>query len=164
MRSDLLRASVLLTFGGIYADADIKCLQPVDDFVSGASTLMYVVRNDEVRTDEVRLVNDFIAIEPGHPFMARAWQAMLANVRNPIGLNISYVTGPRFLHRIWFDELSDRDRAGVRFVNRNTSEPFFRESRDLSYHREEGHWKEGKGRVPIVDFDRADSILAGLAP
>ena len=163
MRSDLLRASVLLTFGGIYVDADIICRQPIDAFVLGENTLMYVVRKEERRKGEVRLVNDLMALEAGHPFMAKAWQAMLDNVRNPIGLNISYVTGPRLLHRIWFDELSDEDRASVRFLDRKGTRPFFRESRELSYHREEGHWKESKGKVPIIDFDRADAIIADMA-
>ena len=91
MRADLLRTSLLLVFGGVYADADIKCREPIDNFVAGASTLIYT----EKIVGAVSLANDFIAIEPGHPFIAKAWEAMVKNVGGSESWrSISQATGP----------------------------------------------------------------------
>lgn len=60
-RADVIRLVVLYTFGGIYLDLDIICLQSLDHLRRFPFVLP--------RTRPVGLSNDFIIAHPKHPFL-----------------------------------------------------------------------------------------------
>lgn len=60
-RSDIIRYLILYKLGGIYLDLDIKCLKPLDFFL----TVDWISPPGL----PVGLNNAFMAVAPGHPFL-----------------------------------------------------------------------------------------------
>ena len=73
-RADLWRYLALHKYGGVYADSDVRCMKPIDEWneVNGhdADLLVGVVFTDK-KTNMITRVNNFIiAAMPCHPIMA----------------------------------------------------------------------------------------------
>ena len=81
-RADLFRLIVLHEEGGVYADADDRCLQPLDGLLGDAGLM--VAQESYGSTG-----NNFIAVVPSHPVIRRALddavEATLSGVRNRSG-------------------------------------------------------------------------------
>ena len=78
-RADILRLEILYRHGGVYADTDLECLQPLDDLLGDDDFIGVCLK-------PARVTNTFIAATPGHPLLERA----LRDVR-PMEV---YWTGP----------------------------------------------------------------------
>lgn len=63
-RSNVIRYLILYEFGGIYLDLDIKCLKPMDFFL----TVDWISSPGL----PVGINNAFMAVTPGHPFLKHA--------------------------------------------------------------------------------------------
>jgi mannosyltransferase OCH1-like enzyme len=65
-KADLFRLAFLALEGGVYADADDRCLAPLEPVrASGVALFGY-------QEDVGSLANDLIGAAPGHPMLARA--------------------------------------------------------------------------------------------
>jgi mannosyltransferase OCH1-like enzyme len=71
-RSDMLRAAVLFVHGGLYADADMVCLQ---------SLRPLLIKAELVLVSAELVDNDLIYVrQPGHPLMLHYLNRMTANI------------------------------------------------------------------------------------
>lgn len=99
-RADAIRYLVLHQLGGVYADLDYECLQPLDPLLSGHSAIIGLEPENHAASFKVdhRLCNALMASEPGHPFMA----AVIRHLQNAtLGTVADYdilaTTGPLML-------------------------------------------------------------------
>eukprot|EP00878_Enallax_costatus_P004173 GHUV01004402.1.p1 GENE.GHUV01004402.1~~GHUV01004402.1.p1 ORF type:complete len:472 (+),score=66.76 GHUV01004402.1:83-1498(+) len=73
-RSDLWRVLVLHKLGGVYADLDVQCLKPIDDWNSehqhDAQVLLGMENYDSKRPRPIHVTNWVLAAAPGHPLPA----------------------------------------------------------------------------------------------
>ncbi|WP_159997582.1 glycosyltransferase [Roseomonas sp. 18066] len=91
-KSDILRLAVLLRDGGVYADADDRCLKDLTPLLAGRSLVLW---QEQFGTAG----NNFIAVIPGHPVIAEALaQATLATLEGYSG-TLWLETGPGAMSR-----------------------------------------------------------------
>ena len=92
-KADILRLGFLLNEGGIYADADDRCLAPIDDtFPAGVDLHLY-------QEDHGSFGNNILAAKPGHPALRHAFQhAVEATLRGDLEL-VWLSTGPGLMTR-----------------------------------------------------------------
>jgi mannosyltransferase OCH1-like enzyme len=92
-KADIFRLAYLVARGGVYADADDRCLAPIDSFLRRDATL--VVHQENYGS----IGNNFIAATPEHPVLMRALElataAMLRGDHDLVWLS----TGPGLLTR-----------------------------------------------------------------
>jgi tetratricopeptide (TPR) repeat protein len=92
-KADLFRLAWLAARGGIYADADDRCLEPLDNYLRSETTL--VVHQEDYGS----IGNNFIAATPEHPVLVRALEmATIAIKRGDTDL-VWLSTGPGLLTR-----------------------------------------------------------------
>jgi hypothetical protein len=87
MRSDLFRLAYLCEFGGIYADADDLCVNPIDGFIIFGVDLILV------QEPTGSIGNNFLATSPRHPFIEFALSCIVNNILNKAG-GIWFASGP----------------------------------------------------------------------
>ncbi|KAL3915486.1 MAG: hypothetical protein SGILL_005630 [Bacillariaceae sp.] len=81
-RADLFRYCVLLIHGGVYADIDILLQSNLDVVVEADVGFMAPLDQPGVNTgDRMCLWNGFLAAAPGHPFLAKAIETVVNQVR-----------------------------------------------------------------------------------
>ena len=93
-RADLLRYEILERFGGVYVDADLECLRPIDELIAGARCFAAWEAQDQW------IANGFMGAERGHPFIEKLIDALPSSVRQRRGQRPARVTGPQFLTRM----------------------------------------------------------------
>jgi glycosyltransferase involved in cell wall biosynthesis len=103
MRVDAFRYFLMFHVGGVYADLDFECLQPLDGLVRGARVLVGLEPQEHLAEEVVRssglsrvVANAFLASVPGHPFWLHVIETMAAARRRPGPLE---ATGPFLLTR-----------------------------------------------------------------
>lgn len=82
-KADLFRYCVLLIYGGVYADMDVMLESNLDAAIS--SDVGFMVPVDEPGKPvgkRMCLWNGFIAAAPAHPFLAKAIETVVNNIRN----------------------------------------------------------------------------------
>lgn len=103
-----MRLILLYREGGVYADADDRCLAPIDPLIEGAELVL-------VREPYGSAGNNLIAAAPGHPVIARALadavDATLAGGAESIWLR----TGPGAITRALALELAESATTRARF-------------------------------------------------
>jgi mannosyltransferase OCH1-like enzyme len=114
-RSDLLRYLLLLRFGGVYADLDLRCEASLERLFRGASpdrlfVLIEIVLS-EAKAREIgqrqlirhgrpeiprRLANFFLASPPGHPLLKEMIELVRSRSHLSVGCDydVLYTTGP----------------------------------------------------------------------
>ena len=92
-KADLFRLAWLAARGGIYADADDRCLAPLDEWIDPAATL--VVHQENYGS----IGNNFIAVTPEHPVIMRALELGAAAINRGDTDLIWLSTGPGLLTR-----------------------------------------------------------------
>lgn len=88
-KSDVARVEILHRHGGVYVDADILSLAPLDRAVPQLATMGCVLVQEKKRL----LSNSFMAAVPGHPVLRACRTQMRADVDSPVWK----VTGPGFI-------------------------------------------------------------------
>jgi hypothetical protein len=82
-RADLFRYCVLLIHGGVYADVDVLLHANLDVVIE--PDVGFMVPNDEpgiASGQQMCLWNGFMAAAPGHPFLAKAIELAVNQIRN----------------------------------------------------------------------------------
>jgi mannosyltransferase OCH1-like enzyme len=64
-RADILRLELLFRYGGVYLDADLECLKPIDPLIDGLEFFGMDIKPG-------RVTNTVIGSVPGHPILDRA--------------------------------------------------------------------------------------------
>eukprot|EP00547_Thalassionema_nitzschioides_P002042 CAMPEP_0194206944 /NCGR_PEP_ID=MMETSP0156-20130528/5845_1 /TAXON_ID=33649 /ORGANISM="Thalassionema nitzschioides, Strain L26-B" /LENGTH=696 /DNA_ID=CAMNT_0038933603 /DNA_START=137 /DNA_END=2227 /DNA_ORIENTATION=- len=82
-KADLFRYCVLLIYGGVYADMDVMLESNLDAAISPDVGFMVPVDEPGKLVDKrMCLWNGFIVAAPGHPFLAKAIETVVNNIRN----------------------------------------------------------------------------------
>jgi tetratricopeptide (TPR) repeat protein len=106
-KADLFRLAWLTARGGIYVDADDRCLEPLDNYVRSEATL--VVHQENFGS----MGNNFIAVTPEHPVIVRALEmATIAINRGDTDL-IWLCTGPGLFTRSFALEWASERPGGL---------------------------------------------------
>lgn len=95
LRSDVLRYEILHRFGGVYVDADLECLQPIDPLIHGL---------DAFAAWEVQgawIANGFMGAREHHHFLASLIGGLADNVARFAGSKPNKMSGPQYLTRAW---------------------------------------------------------------
>jgi hypothetical protein len=97
----------LVARGGIYADADDRCLAPIDGFLRLEATL--VVHQENYGT----IGNNFIAATPEHPVLTRALELGAAAMQRSDHDLVWLSTGPGLLTRAFAQEWATGRPGGL---------------------------------------------------
>ena len=139
MRSDLFRLAILYKFGGVYVDAGIACVKPLDEWI-----IAYLEQSKPtfVRKWHGALMNGFIISDIGNQFILKAMQIAVVNIFLKNSNNIYDVTGPRIINQIL-----NNTKAQFGEINFNT----FKENIKLRNHKmnEHDHWSEKQKTMSI---------------
>lgn len=166
MQADYFRYCAVYALGGVYCDADFRCLRPLRKLVA-ASPGGRLFRRDPPGY----LLNGFFLFpHPGHPLLRLALDVATANIEGRVGEKVQMVTGPWiFSALVTLGELGDdpdlrreADRGGLAAL----TEPFRRvaatrvptDSGRLEIDRMTGPLFE-----TIGDYGRVAGALRGLA-
>jgi len=98
-RSDLLRLEILLRHGGVYVDADMDPLRPLDELFDGAANTAFAAHSPDRWKGQPILSNAFLAAEPNHPWILRCVRRMPVSVQRFQGAFTAMVTGPHHVNR-----------------------------------------------------------------
>ena len=102
-KADLFRYCALLIHGGVYADVDILLESNLDSVV--APDIGFMVPMDQ---PDACVWQGFIAAAPGHPFLAKAIETVVNQVRNrftSVDLDASFCPTPNYKVLHMFDVL-----------------------------------------------------------
>ena len=116
-KADLLRLALLWEYGGIYADADDRCIGQLGVLVQPNDTL--VLHREDLGT----LGNNFIAVVPRHPMIRRAFDTAVEATNRGDSDLLWFSTGPGLITRCFVAELVaapdlSSALAGMRIVSR----------------------------------------------
>ncbi len=104
-QADIFRLAWLATEGGVYTDADDRCLAPLGTILPAGADL--VLFQEDLGT----LANDFIAARPGHPALLTALDLAVAAINRGDSDIVWLSTGPGLLTRAVAQWLPDWDAA-----------------------------------------------------
>jgi len=108
MQADYFRYCALYALGGVYVDADFRCLAPLGGLLDGPATGTLFGRPElppRWRTPELEgrervgpyrvVMNSFFAFPaPGHPLLELAIEVATANVEARVAEDVALATGP----------------------------------------------------------------------
>lgn len=106
-RWDLIRYLILFEYGGIYADFDYECIEPLDGLLNGQSCCLALDPEEhaQIFDKEYIITNALMAIEAKHPFMKQVLDHLLQNSSEDDKADkFNYVlntTGPYMLTRMY---------------------------------------------------------------
>jgi mannosyltransferase OCH1-like enzyme len=143
-RADILRLELLHRLGGVYVDADLESLKPIDTLLDGVSCFLGAL-------DSGRVSNAVIGAVPGHPLLARAIAEL--RPRTTFGPVDREGTGPLLIERLRHE-----------FPDVTVFEPevFFateREQAQYAFHLSARSWKDEAGlRSDLARAERDRAI------
>jgi mannosyltransferase OCH1-like enzyme/Tfp pilus assembly protein PilF len=105
-RADLIRLAYLAAMGGVYADADDRCLAALSSFVPPDATLV------AYQEDYGTIGNNFLAAVPEHPAICLALQLASEAVNRGDNDLLWLSTGPGVLSRAFAQTIS-RTQSGI---------------------------------------------------
>jgi tetratricopeptide (TPR) repeat protein len=106
-KADIFRLACLVARGGVYADADDRCLAPIDSFLRPDATL--AVHQENYGS----IGNNFIAATPEHPVLVRALKLAAAAMHRGDHDLVWLSTGPGLLTRAFALEWAAGRPGGV---------------------------------------------------
>ncbi|MBU6418924.1 MAG: tetratricopeptide repeat protein [Proteobacteria bacterium] len=92
-KADIFRLALLVAEGGVYADADDRCLRPLDTLLPAGASL--VLAQEQFGC----AANHFIAASPGHPVLLTALRAVVTAVNRGDNEIPWLLSGPGLLTR-----------------------------------------------------------------
>lgn len=102
-RADVIRYCVLHTYGGVYADLDMECLQPIEPLL--AKHTFVVGYEPPLQTQDMQeasvIGNAFIASVPGHRLLSAVLRSLMTtDPRITVHREVLTTTGPLMLSRV----------------------------------------------------------------
>ncbi|ALN74909.1 tetratricopeptide repeat protein [Aureimonas sp. AU20] len=136
MKADLFRLALLGEEGGIYADADDRCLAPIRPLLAGPVGLL------TYQEDLGSLGNNVLAARPAHPLVLLARDLASEAVNRGDGDILWLSTGPGLLSRAaaWLLATRPAEVADLRIVSRHTLSRFVAIHCLTGYKSTERHW------------------------
>lgn len=152
-KADIFRLAYLAARGGIYVDADNRCLAPVAGLLRpGANLVVYQERWGT-------LANDVIAATPEHPVIIRALELAVAAVNRGDHDFIWLATGPGLLTRAFAQEWAAQTSGGLtrrtEILDLGIVQRSIGIGCPLKYKSTQRHWVQAKSRREIL---RAKSV------
>ncbi|KAL6751439.1 nucleotide-diphospho-sugar transferase [Haematococcus lacustris] len=120
LKADLVRYLLMLTFGGVYADIDTRCLQPIESWADGAANVSLIVGIEVDAANipdwskhwgrQLQISQWAFAAAPQHPVMAstvyKIMRLLSRRVVEEVGLSeVTHVTGPSVFTDAVYDYL-----------------------------------------------------------
>ncbi|CCD91743.1 hypothetical protein BRAO375_1700014 [Bradyrhizobium sp. ORS 375] len=137
-KADIFRLAYLATHGGIYADADDRCLAPIDTFVSPRATL--VVYQESYGS----IGNNFIAVAPRHPVILRALRLAVTGLNRGDHDLVWLATGPGLLTRAfaqeWTEDMSEQLLARTQIMSLGALQRVIGIHCPVRYKSTDRHW------------------------
>ena len=102
-RADVIRFLILQTYGGVYVDLDLECLQPIGPLIADRTFVAgYEPPAHAQRLGVTRLIcNAFMAAVPQHRLLARVVQALTTvNPKITVHTEVLKTTGPLLLTHV----------------------------------------------------------------
>ena len=138
-RADILRLELLHRLGGVYADADMEALKPIDPLLDVPAFLGLL--------DSGRVSNAVIGCEPGHPMLALAMHEV--RPRTTYGPVDREGTGPLLLERV------RQGFADVALMEPNVFYATERDQAQYTWHLSAKSWKDADGlRDDVLRLER----------
>lgn len=140
MKADLFRLAWLFAEGGVYADADDRCLGPVAALLPAGAH--FVACQEHFGT----LGNNFLAVAPLHPVLGLGLHLAVQAVNRGDDDMVWLATGPGLLTRAVAQTLATSTLlpatwlAGVRILFRHELEQVVATHCDLAYKHSPRHW------------------------
>jgi len=132
-KCDLFRLAWLYAFGGLYADADDRCLAPLDTSLpQGFSLIAY---QEEYGT----IGNNLLACTPRHPVIGRALRLAVDAINRGDADILWLATGPGLLTRAFAQEPPENALILERHALRRITLPHTA----MAYKRTARHWVRG---------------------
>lgn len=141
MRSDLFRLAILYKYGGVYVDAGIACIKPLDEWV-----ISYLEQPEPtfVRKWHGSLMNGFMISKSGNELIMEVMLLAVSNTLSRVSNNIHEVTGPAVLNKI--AKSANMDFYEIDFASFTQ---YVRMGNDLSYKKLGNHWSEKQKNTSI---------------
>lgn len=146
LRSDLFRLAYLYACGGVYVDADDRCLEDISPWLDEdpCDLVLYIEILGSIG-------NNFLAAAPRHPFIHAALKRISENILERRGHSVWYVSGPgamtaafcRHYAHILGQSLCP---PGVRLCDQVASRRKVCMHIRHTYKRDGGHWNASKSR------------------
>jgi mannosyltransferase OCH1-like enzyme len=160
MQADYFRYCAVLVQGGVYCDADFRCLRPLHTLL-GAIDGGVLFR----RMPQENLVNGLFAFSaPGHPLLRLALNVATINVEQRVAGHVNMTTGPWVFSGLWmFHQLGSFD-AGRCYAAAKQAERIA--DRMAETVGDFGRIEEAFGEIRIEPFDKAKGWIdeAGMPP
>jgi hypothetical protein len=160
-RADIARLEILHRHGGVYADTDAECLQPLDPLLDDPAWFPTSPNRPDGLTQAV-----FAAV-PGHPFLAHLLDGMAGSVKANRGGRIHDMVGTRFVDRE-YQRLRPADvtvHPWWMFAGQSIKARDRGETPDLSrcyvWHRYDNTARQRSGREQVAAFRAAADVLDG---
>lgn len=112
-RWDVIRYLILYQFGGVYADFDYECLEPMDKWLEGKQCCFSLDPDEHARIFQKPYIvtNAFMASAPGHPFIKKIIEESTVETDWDKADKFNYVlntTGPYMITRA-YDSYEDKN-------------------------------------------------------
>ncbi|GAB4065926.1 tetratricopeptide repeat protein [Ancylobacter sonchi] len=161
-KADLLRLAILHVEGGVYADADDRCLAPLDPFLAGHDM---VLRQEHYGT----IGNNFLAVRPGHPVIGQALEEAITSVLRGDRESIWLSSGPGLITRVLASYLVDDPRRletlgrEILVCDQPRITHFCASGCRASYKSSERYWQAGEFNTLPQTAQRPSGSPAALA-
>jgi hypothetical protein len=154
MRADVLRAAALYFNGGVYVDADQKCMQPLDSLLDQVDqAMLYRVPGMIIEGKQTwRVRNDFMIGAPRARFFGALLTSILTNIRDPASNNVWSVTGPGALAPL-LSRTIDIAPYRVKIIDRDYMFSFTHPDYSITQAGGEEHWSKRQEREAITKLD-----------
>jgi mannosyltransferase OCH1-like enzyme len=162
-KADIFRLAYLLRFGGVYVDADDRCVAPLMGLLrTEASLLLY-------QEDIGSIGNNVIATVPDHPIIRRALDLAIASVGSGDSDIPWLSTGPGLLTRVLArlvaeDGVSQLKQLSVEILERRKLLPFIATCCMTAYKHTPGHWSRAAFLSPRGEASHRPEGLRVIPP
>jgi tetratricopeptide (TPR) repeat protein len=163
LRSDLFRLAYLSVYGGVYVDADDRCLEDISPWLDedNCGLVLYIEILGSIG-------NNFVAAAPRHPFIAAAFATVTQNILERRGDNVWHLSGPgaitaAFCRHYARDLGQSLSPPGVRLCEQADSRRRICMHVRHAYKRDGHHWNSPKSRQTPL-FEQRSSTSDDASP